>query len=45
MPVTVHVQQALYLETSAIVRHRYNTVIHDFGLAAFPSLHIAVVVL
>ncbi len=45
MPVTVHVQQALYLETSAIVRHQYNTVIHYFGLAAFPSLHVAVVFL
>ncbi len=42
MPITVHVQQALYLETSAIVRHQYDTVIHYFGLAAFPSLHVAI---
>jgi hypothetical protein len=44
-PATVTVQQGLYHETSSIVRGDYNVVVHFFGLAAFPSLHVAVFVL
>lgn len=41
-PMTTHVQSALEAETSAIFRGNYNVVIQFFGLAAFPSLHVAV---
>jgi hypothetical protein len=44
-PLTVMVQSGLYKETAAIVQGQYNIVIHFFGLAAFPSLHVAVFVL
>ena len=44
-PLTVMVQSGLYQETAAIVQGQYNVVIHFFGLAAFPSLHVAVFVL
>jgi hypothetical protein len=44
-PLTVMVQSGLYQETAAIVQGQYNIVIHFFGLAAFPSLHVAVFVL
>jgi hypothetical protein len=44
-PLTVLVQSGLYQETAAIVQGNYNVVIHFFGLAAFPSLHVAVFVL
>ncbi len=45
MRFTVMVQHRLYLETSSLVAGQYNIVIRNFGLAAFPSLHVAVFVL
>ncbi len=45
MPATVGVQRQLFLETSSLVAGQYDVVIRFFGLAAFPSLHIAVFVL
>jgi len=45
LPATVHIQSALYEETRSIVAGNYNLVVHYFGLAAFPSLHVAVFVL
>ena len=45
MPSTVVVQRQLFLETSSLVAGQYNVVIRFFGLAAFPSLHVAVFVL
>ena len=45
MPATVWVQSHLYEETASIIRGSYNIVIQFFGLAAFPSLHVAVFVL
>ncbi len=44
MPMTVAVQHGLYLETSSLVTGRLDVVIRFFGLAAFPSLHVAVFV-
>ncbi len=45
LPATVTVQQGLYRETVSIIRGDYNIIINFFGLAAFPSLHVAVFVL
>ena len=45
MPATVGVQRQLFLETSSLVAGQYNVIIRFFGLAAFPSLHVAVFVL
>ncbi len=45
MPMTVSVQHGLFLETSSLVMGRLDVVIRFFGLAAFPSLHVAVFVL
>jgi len=45
MPATVWVQSHLYRETASIIRGNYDIVIHFFGLAAFPSLHVGVLVL
>jgi hypothetical protein len=45
MPATVWVQSHLHQETASIIRGHYDIVIHFFGLAAFPSLHVAVFVL
>ncbi|RLE31286.1 MAG: hypothetical protein DRJ61_11565 [Acidobacteria bacterium] len=45
MPTTVGVQRQLFLETSSLVAGQYNVIIRFFGLAAFPSLHVAVFVL
>ncbi|MEN8163744.1 MAG: phosphatase PAP2 family protein [Acidobacteriota bacterium] len=45
MPSTVVVQRQLFLETSSLVAGQYNVIIRFFGLAAFPSLHVAVFVL
>jgi hypothetical protein len=45
MPASVWVQSHLYEETASIIRGNYNIVIQFFGLAAFPSLHVAVFVL
>jgi hypothetical protein len=45
MPATVWVQSHLYQETASIIRGNYDIVIHFFGLAAFPSLHVGVFVL
>jgi len=44
-PATVAVQAGLHRETLAIVRGNYNIIINLFGIAAFPSLHVAVFVL
>ena len=44
-PITTHVQSALFAETSAIFQGNYNVPIQFFGLAAFPSLHVAVLTL
>lgn len=45
LPATVYIQSALVEETQSIVAGNYNLVVHYFGLAAFPSLHVAVFVL
>lgn len=45
MPATVEVQRQLFLETSSLVAGQYDVIIRFFGLAAFPSLHVAVFVL
>jgi len=45
MPATVVVQRQLFFETSSLVAGHYNIAIRFFGLAAFPSLHVAVFVL
>lgn len=45
MPATVAVQRQLFLETSSLVAGQYDVVVRFFGLAAFPSLHVAVFVL
>lgn len=45
MPSTVVVQRQLFFETSSLVSGQYNVIIRFFGLAAFPSLHVAVFVL
>ncbi len=44
MPVTVAVQRQLVAETAAVVSGRYDLAIRFYGLAAFPSLHVGVVV-
>jgi len=44
MPMTVAVQHGLFLETSSLVRGQLDVIIRFFGLAAFPSLHVAVFV-
>ena len=45
MPLTHTVQSGLFEETSSILRGDLDVTIHYFGLAAFPSLHVAVFVL
>ncbi len=45
MPFTVSIQHGLFLETSSLVAGNFNIAIRHFGLAAFPSLHVAVFVL
>jgi hypothetical protein len=42
MPATVRVQSVLYRETLAVVQGRLDFQARFFGLAAFPSLHVAV---
>ncbi len=44
MPVTVGVQRQLVRETAAVVSGRYDIAIRFYGLAAFPSLHVGVMV-
>ncbi len=41
-PFTTASQSVLVHETSSIIAGRYEITIHLFGLAAFPSLHVAV---
>ncbi len=43
MPHTTHVQLQLVRETSSIVHGDYDLAIRYYGLAAFPSLHVGVV--
>jgi hypothetical protein len=45
MPSTVAVQRQLFFETSNLVAGNYNITIRFFGMAAFPSIHVAVFVL
>ncbi len=42
MTLTVSIQKQLYLETSSIIQGNYDIVIRYFGMAALPSLHVAV---
>jgi len=45
MPATVRLQSALVMETLAVTQGRFNFTAQYFGLAAFPSLHVGIMVL